>query len=66
MDGWMRGMLAYNNSLVRLKLALCFKDINVHSKSTRQKPTSWSQIVERTKNASLLVDVKIVPYAISC
>lgn len=42
-----------------------FKNINILSESTRQKPTSWSQIIERAKNASLLFDAKFVPSTIT-
>ena len=45
---------------------MCFKNIIVHSKATRQKLTSWSQIVKRAKIVCLLVDIKFVPYAVGC
>ena len=45
---------------------MCFKSTNVHSKPTRQKLTSWLQIVERAKNVSFLVDIKSIPNAINC
>ena len=37
-----------------------------YNKPTCQKLISWSQIVESTKIANLLVDVKIVCNAINC
>ena len=38
----------------------------MHSKPTRQKLASWSQIVLRAENVKLLGDVKSIPNAISC
>ena len=44
---------------------MCFKNINVYGKPTRQKLTSWLQIVKSQNNVNLLVDVKYLLNAIS-
>lgn len=44
---------------------MCFKNIIILNEPTHKKLTNWSQIFERAQSASLLIDIKFVPYKIS-